>query len=383
MLELSDILREHWSDYQRANRSRLVTAHYRAVRQVLACRTPELGGRLYQCAGCKNNHFAYHSCNHRNCPRCGSLGQAIWTAKQEAKLLPVPSFMVTFTMPSELRPVCAAHPGVLYDLMLKESAGALADVARTKLKSPRGQLANTSVLHTWGRQIQHHPHIHAIVPAAMYCPDRDELIRPPDGHFLVHFLPLAERFRNRLREALRTQHPKIYQTLTNKQLRALSPAQNWNVQVKHVGSGQTALRYLARYVQRSAFHPKRLLGYDKQGRILLRWTSSQTGQTAVLALHPREFIRRWLQHVLPKGFARIRHYGFASSAAVKTRARVRLLLGCGGPISVVLPEQKPFTCPCCGGELKFLRELERLTRNLFQRGPPRRTNRTKQTKRST
>lgn len=369
-LELSDILQEHWPDYLRANRSRLVTAHHRAVRRVLACRTPEMGGRLYQCGGCKKNHFAYHSCNHRSCPRCGGRDQEEWTARQEARLLPVPYFMVTFTIPQELRTLGLAFPKEFYDLLLKESAAALTDVVRSKLKSPRGHLALTSVLHTWGRKIQHHPHIHAIVPAVVYCPDRDELIHPRDGEFLVHFQPLAMRFRNRMREALRTRHPDIYQNLTAKQIRALSPAQNWNVQLQHVGSGKTAVRYLARYVQRSAFHPKRLLGYDKQGSVMLRWTASDTGKSDTLPLHPHEFIRRWLQHVLPKGFARIRHYGFVSSAAGKVRARVRLLLGCGGEPVVNLPEREPFACPCCGGELKFLRELERITRITFQRGPP-------------
>ena len=124
-LTLADVLREHWENYADTHRSKLCAAHYRAVRRVSACRSPELGGRLYRCKGCCKPHFAYHSCNHRNCPQCGASGQQEWTARQEARLLPVPYFMVTFTIPSELRCLCLAYPKLLYDLLLKQSAAAL------------------------------------------------------------------------------------------------------------------------------------------------------------------------------------------------------------------------------------------------------------------
>ena len=369
-LNLVEILQEHWPSYQRANRSRLCSAHYRAVRCVLACRTPELGGRLYQCRSCQKNHFAYHSCNHRSCPNCGAAKQEEWTARQEARLLPVPYFLITFTVPSELRNLAQHFPKELYDLILKESSIALCEVTASKLKRPHLRIGITSVLHTWGRQMQHHPHVHCIVPTLGYDPIADELIRPKKDQFFVHFKPLAERFRNRLRKALKEQHPEIYQRLTSAQLKALSPSTNWNVHLQHAGSGKTAVRYLARYVNRTAFHPKRLLGYDQQGRIRLKYTSSQTKQTSIIALSAFEFIRRFLIHVLPKGFARIRHYGYCSSAAKKTYTRIRLLCGCGGDLIIKLPQRDPFTCSDCGGKLNFLSELERIPRISAPRGPP-------------
>ena len=189
-------------------------------------------------------------------------------------------------------------------------------------------------------------------------------IHPDKDDFLVHFRPLASRFRSRLRTALKENHPELFNTLTPRQLAVLAPAKQWNVDVKHVGRGLTALRYLARYVQRSAFSPKRLIGYDKSGDVLLRWTCSNTG---VLTLSPHEFIRRWLLHVLPKGFTRIRHYGFLSPAAKKTRLRVRLMLGEGTEPLPKLPEPKPFTCEHCGGALTFLREI---APTQYMRGPP-------------
>jgi hypothetical protein len=365
-LALAELLGEHWADYARAHRQHLCAAHYRAARSVLSCRTPAMGGRLYRCRGCAQSHYAYHSCNHRSCPQCGARDQQVWTARQEARLLPVPCFLVTFTLPDELRGLCRAHPEVLYDLLLRESAGALQDVIATKYHGARGGF--TSVLHTWGRKVQHHPHVHLIVPAVAYQPETGQLIHPRKDDFLVHFRPLAQRFRSRLQRALRDHHPGIFEALSPTQRQALSPAKTWNVQLQPAGRGQSALRYLARYVQRSAFCAQRLLGYDPHGNVLLTWTCSTTKRTAVLTLHPHEFIRRWLLHVLPKGFTRVRHYGFLSGAARKTRLRIRALLGELGEPAPKLPDLKPFTCDYCGGELTFLREIAPIRTG---RGPPR------------
>lgn len=370
-LTLADLLAEHWADYARAHAAQLNGAHYRAVRRVLTCRTPALGGQVYQCQNsiCKKPHFAYHSCNHRNCPQCGSLDQQNWSAKQEAKLLGVPYFLITFTIPSELRTLCLHRPAELYALLLKCSAQALHDIARTKLKTPNGKLGITSVLHTWTRQMQHHPHVHSIVPAIALDQKNHKLIRPKNPeNFLVHYQPLAARFRSLIQSTLKNEHPEIHAKLTPEQRRALSPTQKWNVQLQPAGQGKTALRYLARYVHRSAFHPKRLLGYDAQNRLKLLWTDSTTKKTSVLHLHPHEFLRRWLLHILPKGFTRVRHYGFQASAAKKARQQVRRHLGQGPELPPHLPEPEPFTCPCCGGELKYLREIPRLT--YPTRGPP-------------
>lgn len=365
-IELAELLARHWADYARGHRQHLDAARYRAVRCVLACRTPAMGGRVHRCGGCRRNHYAYHSCNHRSCPKCGARDQQEWTARQEARLLPVPYFMVTFTLPAELRPLCLARPEVLYDLMLRESAAALQDLIATKHGGAKGGF--TSVLHTWGRQVQHHPHVHLIVPAVAHHPLTGRLVRPANDDFLVHFRPLAARFRSRLHAALEHEHPDIYQALTPSQRQVLSPARNWNVQLQPVGRGKTALRYLARYVRRSAFTSKRLLGYDKEGRIRLAWTDSGTGKTGVLELHPHELIHRWQLHVLPKGLPRIRHYGFLSPAAGKTRLRVRAMLGEFGEPAPQLPELEPFACPHCGGELTFLRDIAPVR---IPRGPPR------------
>jgi len=367
-LALADILAEHWADYARANRKHLCTAHYRAVQRVLACRTPALGGQLYRCGDCSKPHFAYHSCNHRCCPQCGSLEQQRWTAMQEAKLLPVAYFMVTYTLPAELRQACLAHPKELYDAILKQSAAALRDVIATKTGG--GISGFTSVLHTWGRQIQHHPHVHCIVPALAWQPDKKQLIHPKDETFLIHHAPLASRMRNLMRKALKNEHPEIFTNLPPAAKAVFHPSKTWNVQLQHVGRGHTAIRYLARYVKRSAIGPHRLIGYDKHGNIRLHWISSDTSKPGILTLTTHELIRRWLTHVLPKGFARVRHYGFMSSAACRTMQTIRLHLGVDPKPEPVLPEAKPHTCPCCGGQMTFLREIAPIH---LLRAPPRRT----------
>lgn len=375
-LTLADILARHWHDYARINRPHLCAAHYRAVHRVLACRTPELGGQCYRCDSCSKHHYAYHSCNHRSCPQCGSRDQQQWSAKQEAKLLPVPYFMVTFTLPAELRQACLAHPKELYNTILQTSAQALRDVtsrrqgygSQAATKTHGGITGFTSVLHTWGRQLQHHPHVHCIVPALAWHPHKKQLIHAKNDTFHIHYAPLAARFRNLLRQALQSEHPEIYSQLPPAAKAVFHPNKTWNVQLQHVGRGHTALRYLARYVKRSAIGPKRLIGYDKQGNIRLHWTCSQTGKPGILTLSPRELIRRWLLHVLPKGFARVRHYGYMSSAACRTLQIIRLHLGIHPHPQPILPEPEPHRCPCCGSLLTFLREIAPI--QLLRAPPP-------------
>jgi len=393
-LTLADVLTEHWQGYAQQNRAHLCTAHYRAVRSVLACRTSALGGQVYHCdnSDCGKPHFAWHSCNHRSCPQCGALEQQTWAAKQEAKLLPgVPYYMITFTVPQELRSLFKARPKELYDALLKESAATLQDVLQSKLGGTSGF---TSVLHTWTRKMLHHPHVHIIIPALVFdaktqtIKNQKKKAKPSrkqkqkqKKEFLVHGNVLAARFRTRMRIAINalTQQQQTQQapqsgpaiTLTIPQKKALAygkDAKKWITDVKHVGQGKTALRYLARYVNRSAFNAGRLIGYDNDGDILLRWTCSQTGRKGVLKLTPHEFIRRWLIHVLPKGFTRIRHYGFQSSAARKARHTIRQLIGAGAEPAPVLPEKKPFLCECCGTGTLVL--IGQIARSYPRRGPP-------------
>jgi len=351
-LTLADILRDHVPSYTQLHRKELTSAHYRALRAILDCRTPAMGGRVYTCK-CGKPHYAYHSCNHRSCPSCGSHDQAVWSAKQEAKLLSgVTYYMLTFTLPAELRPALRAFQREGYSALLRCSAQALKDVIATKYQG--ATIGFTSVLHTWGRQVQYHPHVHLIVPALAL--KDDDLVKPtkPDS-FLVHYRPLADRFRPLMRSALQEVDGL---TLSQEACIALSPATTWNVQVKPVGPGKTALRYLARYVTKTALTNQRILGYTEAGKVRVKWTCSTTNRTNVMELHPHELIRRVLQHVLPKGLTRVRHYGYLSPASIKKRLLIRALLG---EIGEPLPIQPELPAPCCaecGGELTLVRILK-------------------------
>lgn len=360
-LELAAVLRDHWADFAARHRARLAAAHYRAVRAVLSCRTPVLGGHLWKCS-CRHHaaHHVWHSCNHRSCPVCGALDQRKWAATQEARLLPgVPYFLVTLTVPGSLRGACRRHPAILYDLLMREGAGALKDLCMTRLGGLPGF---TGVLHTWGRQMQHHPHLHLVVPGIVLAPDRT--LRHPRKHdFLIHGDPLAARFRNRIEIALKRDHPDIHAMIVRDHPRAFRTG--WVADVTHTGSGRPSLRYLARYVFRSALGPKRLLGYTRDGRIRLQCFQSGTNRPHVIALHPDEFLRRWLTHVLPKGFVRVRHFGWMSGAARKTRLLVRALV-CGqlDEPAPRLPAAPVPRCPHCGAEMKLIATIR-------PRGPPR------------
>ena len=198
MVRLAEIFRRHWPAYRAQFGHLIPPAHRRAVAAILSCRTAQRGGQLFRC-DCGTFHFAYHSCGHRACHQCGHGDAKAWAQRQELKLLPVPYFLVTFTVPAELRAVLRAHPKELYGALFGQSAGALADVALSKLGV---ELGCTGVLHTWTRQLIYHPHVHYLVPGGGLTPDGLRWKRVKDPQFFLPTRVLAARFRNQLRQGL-------------------------------------------------------------------------------------------------------------------------------------------------------------------------------------
>jgi hypothetical protein len=338
VVDLAQVLRRHWTQYEGQFGAQLLASHRRAVQAILDCRTRALGGEVYRCADCRQDHFVYHSCNHRACPQCGNADASEWIERQKLKLLPVPYYLITFTVPEELRAWLRSHQKLGYSLLLKESAGTLQDVA-SKDKYLGAELGFLSVLHTWGRQLQFHPHVHCVVPAGGLRKDGLRWCRPKSPDFFLPQIVLAARFRNRLKAALQGQ-PDSAQIPTQ----VWQP--KWVVDVQPVGSGESALKYLSAYVYRTALGSQRIL-QDENGQIAFKYKDSEGGQWHTLALAATEFIRRFLQHVLPRGFQRVRYYGWLSAAATTRWERILALLDWKSPLP---PPPAPLPvrlCPKC------------------------------------
>lgn len=238
-MELADIVRRHGPEYL-ARFGASMPCHYRrALDAILSCRTPERGGHLYECAECSHRHFGFHSCNHRSCPKCGGEDAADWEQRQKAKLLPVPYFMVTFTLPEELRRTCRRHPELLYRLLFNESAATLQEIAA----GPRHlgvELGFVGVLHTWTRQLGYHPHIHYVIPGGGLRADHRKWRKcrttAKGGSYLLPVHVLSRRFRNRFAAELKAQAPELYQEVP-----AAVWRREWVVNSQDCGRGEAVL----------------------------------------------------------------------------------------------------------------------------------------------
>jgi hypothetical protein len=336
----------------------LPPAHRRALTAILRCRTPALGGRVYRCTDCEGHDYAYHSCHHRACPRCGGGGAAAWAQKQEEKLLPVPYFFWTFTVPDTLRMAFAARPDVLQDLLFTQAFAALQEVAwRPHVLG--ADLAAVAVLHTWGRQLQHPPHLHLIVPGGGLAKGgtRWRASRSPEW-----FLPVkavAAAFKARFEEALRAGVPGLHAAVPARTWR-----EDWNVDVQAAGTGIEVVRYLARYVKRTAISDERILEATDQS-VRFAYTDSATQERREMTLPADEFMRRYLLHVPPPGQHRVRYFGWLHPAAKLRRLRVETLLA---KVIVVRaqPPNGPDRSRCC----PHCRQFTLICVGRLPRGPP-------------
>jgi len=339
----------------------------RALWALTHCRTPALGGKAFACPRCGDVHFAWHSCNHKACPQCGRQATARWVTRELEKLVPVPYFLVTFTLPAELRgEFFGPHAKAAYDLFFRGAAGALSE----KLAADKGLRAAvngfTAVLHTWNQRLGFHPHIHCLVPGAGLDAN-GRFVRVKQASRLVHLPHLRAAFR---------QH--CYRLLQQKEW-PVDPAvwsKDWGVQIQPVGAGAEALKYLGTYVARTAISDARLLKLTDT-HVTLRWKDRQHDRTGTLTLPGVEFVERYLRHVLPKGLRSIRYYGFCHPTAKAKRLRVQCHAGkavqLGAPDAPQPAGSSPPPCPRCGGPTRLLRSVlpwPRLWRPR-KRGPPR------------
>jgi hypothetical protein len=364
-LELAEIFRRYGSTYRQKYADRLLPSHRRAMRAIEQCRTEALGGQVYTCPECDQVQYSYHSCRNRHCPKCQNEKAQEWLQEQQDLLLPVPYFMLTFTLPAALCEAVRSHQSIFYNLLFRASA----DAAQRLAQDPHfvgGQLGLVGVLHTWGRNLSYHPHIHYLVPAGGLAAD-GHILRssghawhPARQDFLLPVKALSKIFRGKFRQALQ-------KTALCTHIPAKVWQQDWVVHCKPVGDGRTALKYLAPYIFRVAISNRRLVKLEHD-QVTFRYRTSDTGRLRLCTLSAEEFIHRFLQHVLPKRFVKVRYYGFFAPGCRKRLAALRQLLkltypSCANETEATqepadLLPQPMLCCPNCGQPLLFQRTIQ-------------------------
>jgi hypothetical protein len=373
-LEVADILRDHGPAWRDANRGHISLEQLKVMSAIERCRTAALGGHVARCenAGCAYTVIAYNSCRDRHCPKCQAAASREWLAEREAELLPVEYFHVVYTLPAPIADIAYQNKRVIYDLLFKAAAEATLTIADDP-KHLGARIGLTAVLHTWGSAMTHHPHVHMIVPGGGLSHDRSRWVscRP---NFFLPVRVLSRLFRRRFLKMLLAAHEadrlKFFGDYASLAERAtfiafLSPLKKveWVVYAKEPFAGpEPVLRYLSRYTHRVAISNRRLVAADNGG-VAFRWKDYRLDgpdRWQTMTLRPHEFIRRFLLHVLPKGFHRIRHYGlFANGNRATNIARLRELLSVP-PVVVQEAEEEassddqrqlPCPCPRCGGRM--------------------------------
>jgi hypothetical protein len=346
MVELAAIFRQHGAAYRQKYSRRILPSHHQAMRAIEQCRTEALGGHVYKCPDCGEVQYSYHSCRNRHCPKCQQDAAQQWLQKQQDMLLPVPYFLLTFTLPDGFRKVSRSHQKLFYNLLFRTSAAATKKLA----KDPRfigGQMGMVGVLHTWGRTLTYHPHVHFLVPAGGVSEDGSWL--PARKTFLLPVKALSKIFRAKFRHAL--QKSSCYEEIPAQVWR-----QPWVVHCKAVGDGASALKYLAPYIFRVAISNNRILKITNQ-QVSFRYKATKTGKIKTCNLSAEEFIRRFLQHILPKGFVKVRYYGIFSPGLRSRLADLREQLSQFQPDEQVFTDREPLAnhcptdevlCPACG-----------------------------------
>jgi hypothetical protein len=386
-LEVADLIRAAGDAFIERNRHWLRWKHIKVLLAIRRCRTAALGGHLDECTRCGHRApISYNSCRDRHCPKCQTAARDRWIAARRQELLPTRYLHVVFTLPSRLAPLVLQNKKVLYGLLFRTSAETLIEVARDP-KHLGAEIGFFSVLHTWSQKLTIHPHVHCVVPAGGLSPDHTRWVRSPDNYFLPKGV-LREIFRGKFVDALEQAfqngqlrfegdlkllaQPKIFAAWLRPLYR-----KDWVVYLKRpFGGPEYVLHYLGRYTHRVAISNHRLVSLT-DGQVTFRWRdSAHHNQQKLLPLSLNEFLCRFLLHILPKGFVRIRNFGFLAN-----RKRATLLPLC---FQLLGSEQQPqaeqrasstedcpglWRCPKCGGPMKV---IERLTAAEIQlRSPPR------------
>jgi hypothetical protein len=374
-LEVADIFRAAGPAYRAAHAGHLNLVQLKVMTAIENCRTAALGGHVEACEDCWHWRIAYNSCRNRHCPKCQGAAARTWLAEREADLLPVGYFHVVFTLPVEIGDIAFQKKAVIYDLLFKAASETMMIIAGDP-KHLGARIGITAVLHTWGSAMTHHPHVHMIVPGGGIAPSSDRWISSRPA-FLLPVRVLGSLFRRLFLTRLTALHQSgklaffghlAYLADRRTFLRHLSPVRKkrWIVYAKPpFGGPEAVLAYLSRYTQRVAISNRRLIAFDERG-VTFRFKDYRRDgpdRQQVMTLTTTAFIRRFLLHVLPKGFHRIRHYGLLAASSRKTSiALARQLLDVAPPpddTEAVEPVDARPPCPCCGGLMIIIEAFER------------------------
>ena len=384
MLELADIFREYGPAYLETYGARMPPSHAKALQDIVFCRTEALGGEVFYCDHCAEFVYSYHSCGNRHCPKCGQDRADRWRDRQLQKLLPVPYFLVTCTLPHDLNPIARSNQTLISRLLFQSSAEALQTLARNP-KWLGGHIGMVGALHTWDRSMGYHLHVHYLVPAGGLDPETGEWVASHPT-FLVPGSALRTVFRAKFRDALKAADPELFA-----QVPPSTWTRKWVVHCKAVGDGSSALKYLTPYIYRVALSNRRLVSMQ-DGKVTFSY-KPHNAPWQTMTLPALDCISRFLQHVLPKGFQKVRYFGFlhpsakARFTALKQRLDDTVLDPRHWPVSQDLAESnecghnrhtpdKPGDCPHCGGALRYVGRVLRVRIARLplapQRGPPER-----------
>jgi Putative transposase/Transposase zinc-binding domain len=373
-LEVADVFRRHGDAYRRRHDAHLGRVERRVMSAIELCRTAALGGHTEACAECGLVRCAYNSCRNRHCPKCQGQARAEWLADRQAELLPVPYFHVVFTLPAPVAEIAFQNKETVYAILFRTAAETLRTIAADP-KHLGAEIGLVAVLHTWGQNLHHHPHVHCVVPGGGPSLDGTHWVACRPGFFLpVRVLSRLFRrlFLDALRATFEARHLGFFGDLAGlaepaafaRHLRDLRRVE-WVVYAKPpFGGPDQVLAYLGRYTHRVAISNARLVSVTDE-HIAFRWKDYRhDGKAKVMTLEPFEFIRRFLLHALPDGFHRIRHYGFlANGHRAAKLAFCRSLLDMPSPsgeVEDIVPPRAPGRCPCCGGVMIVLAILPRL-----------------------
>jgi hypothetical protein len=382
-VEVADIFRSAGPGYRVAHAGHLSLHQLKVMLAIEQCRTAALGGHVEACEDCGQWRIAYNSCRNRHCPRCQGAAARTWLAHREADLLPVGYFHVVFTLPAEVAGIAFHNKALVYDLLFKAASETMLTIAADP-NHLGARIGITAVLHTWGSALTHHPHVHMIVPGGGIAPDGSRWISSRPA-FLLPVRVLGKLFRRlfltqlvALHHAGRLAFFGSAAHLADRQafMRHLSPIgkKRWVVYAKAPFAGPEAvLAYLSRYTHRAAISNSRLIGFDESG-VMFRYKDYRRNgadRQQVMTLATDEFIRRFLLHVLPRGFHRIRHYGLLAGGSSKASLSLARRLLAAAPHTVDDPSAEPDDfrppCPCCGGRMIIIEVFERWRQ---PRGPP-------------